>query len=690
MGRGDDCMSNDHSPEPKPAVSTSASRRHWVVLGLIIATGISLRFYGLYWGYPVHLHCDENTTLGIAVNLGRQFLQTGSLRPQASCYGALSLYLLLIGLGPTLAISQMLGLGGDVSALSLGVGRTISALADSSAIILVYLIGRRVFGKRGGLIAAALYATALLPVREAHFFTVDPLATVTLLIFLLLCVHLNRQPTFRNYLLCGIGLGIALATKTSVLPLLAVPVIIWLGQLRSDSQTDRDHAGVTKARVAAIAIIVIGILPMLAWGQFRPRAQAMAESRLLGPTASYPRTGEHSPTFWRQQISSTLRAVDSVTRQTAVLVCGLGLVSLVITVSRPGRQWAAAAWRSKGNIIGTFGAALGVFILLNPHAVLSPAHYWLPTGPPKLLWNLLYTAGAYREVPLAWTFQFVGTQPYLYQLTHVYPYALGWPLMIVVVIATVYWLARLVTGQAGTAWPVIVAMALLLLGMAGVWVKMIRYVLPQIPLFCLLGGGMLAALAGARQRWWRGMGYITLVLTLLVSTGWCVAYLNIYRHPDNRLAAVDYVRSQAVPGSNILIEEDDTWGIAGLSLWTSLPQFAVRIYDPYHIEHDYYGQPIPAEKVDQKRQYLQGHLQWADYLILTGLRRERISHLSEQFPVITKFYRQLFGGELGWRMVAEFNNGPRLGRIRIDDSGSEPTFRLFDHPQVYVFAKTSE
>ena len=93
-------MRNDHSREPKPAVSTRASRRHWVVLGLIIAIGISLRFYGLHWGYPVHLHCDENTTLGIAVNLGRQFLQTGCLRPQASCYGALSLYLLLVGLGP--------------------------------------------------------------------------------------------------------------------------------------------------------------------------------------------------------------------------------------------------------------------------------------------------------------------------------------------------------------------------------------------------------------------------------------------------------------------------------------------------------------------------------------------------------------------------------------------------------------
>jgi len=319
------------TPQTKAATNSNRAghRRERLLLALILAVGIGLRFYGLYWGYPVPLHCDENSTLGTAVQMGRQFLETGSLRPRGSLYGALPFYVLLLALAPMIGISKLLGLSVDVNALSLVVGRTISALADSAAILVVYSVGRRAFGSRGGLIAAAFYATALLAVREAHFFTVDPLATLLLLIFVVLCLRLSQQPSLKNYIWCGVGLGLALSAKTSVLPLLALPVIIWLVGLRSSTVASRDQASVARTRLAAAGLIVIGFLPMLVWGQFRGQAQALAERQLLGPTPTHPIASEHAPIFWEQQISATLAAADQTTRNVAVNISGEDADSVV-------------------------------------------------------------------------------------------------------------------------------------------------------------------------------------------------------------------------------------------------------------------------------------------------------------------------------------------------------------------------
>ena len=670
---------------------TSHLNLRWeqAVLVGIVAAGMALRLYGLAWGYPVHLHCDENTTIAIALDLGRQFQETGCLRPRASHYGALPMYLLLLGLAPTLGVSRLLGLGTDVGVLSLGVGRAISALADSGTILVVYLIGARAFGKTGGLIAAACYATALLPMREAQFFTVDPLATLMLAIFLLLCMRLSAAPTVKNFIFCGVGLGLAFSAKTSALPLLPLPVLIWLAALKPSLHISpaSHRRTVAKMRVAAVGLIVLGLLPLLVWGQFRGEARRFAESRLLGPHPQSSFAAEHAPVFWEAKIAQTLDAADGATHGAAALLGGLGVVILIVTLTPRGRQWAAEAWQQKGGIIGCFGVAVAVFLVINPHAVLSPTHYWLPTDTLKLTWNALNASGAYRAAPFAWTFQFVDTTPYLYQLRHIYPYALGMPLMIVALAAVVYWCGQLLGRQAGPAWPLVVAMLLMLGSMGGMWMKMTRYVLPQIPVLCLLAGGMLGAFDNTRMRYQRWLGAAVVALVLLSTGAWSLAYLNIYRHPDNRLAAFDYVDAVAPPGSNILIEEDDAWGITGLNLWHSLNGRNVHIYDPHYIEHDYYGQPIPATQLAAKREYLQEHLQWADYLVLTELRRERIRHLGAHFPVISRFYEHLFGEQSDWRLLAEYNTGPALFGIPIDDSGSEPTFRLFDHPHVYVFSK---
>ncbi len=65
------------------------------------------------------------------------------------------------------------------------IGRSISALADVLTILVLFLLGRRLYGRWVGLLAAALYAVAVFPIQQSHFWTVDAFTTfwVTLALY---------------------------------------------------------------------------------------------------------------------------------------------------------------------------------------------------------------------------------------------------------------------------------------------------------------------------------------------------------------------------------------------------------------------------------------------------------------------------------------------------------------------------
>ncbi len=50
-------------------------------------------------------------------------------------------------------------------------GRSLSALADTLSLLLIFLIGRRLYSTRTGLLAAALSALAVMQIQQSHFMT---------------------------------------------------------------------------------------------------------------------------------------------------------------------------------------------------------------------------------------------------------------------------------------------------------------------------------------------------------------------------------------------------------------------------------------------------------------------------------------------------------------------------------------
>ena len=72
------------------------------------------------------------------------------------------------------------------------VGRALSGLVDLVSVAFIFLIGRRLYDWRAGLLAALLLALAVMPIQQAHFFTMDSWAAA------LTTVTLDRKSTRLN------------------------------------------------------------------------------------------------------------------------------------------------------------------------------------------------------------------------------------------------------------------------------------------------------------------------------------------------------------------------------------------------------------------------------------------------------------------------------------------------------------
>ncbi len=47
----------------------------------------------------------------------------------------------------------------------------------------------------------------------------------------------------------------------------------------------------------------------------------------------------------------------------------------------------------------------------------------------------------------------------------------------------------------------------------------------------------------------------------------------------------------------------------------------------------------------------------------------------------------MFEGNLGFELVATFQNDPNLGSLKVNDQASEEAFTVYDHPKVLIFKK---
>ena len=222
-----------------------------LVLPLILAVALALRLYGIGWDEGYGFHPDERsiymradcmfrllaespgysdcireypeTEPGIP-GLGTFFDNEKSpLNPHWFPLGTIILYLLVL-------FRSVIELFMDPRPLlhMAYAGRTFAALADVAGIVLVYLLGKRMYGRGAGLLAAALVALAVIHIQISHFYRPE-----TLLVFLLLTsfwfmLQVMEKRRLRDSLFLGLSVGLVFAVKVSVLPIF-LPLVLAYG-----------------------------------------------------------------------------------------------------------------------------------------------------------------------------------------------------------------------------------------------------------------------------------------------------------------------------------------------------------------------------------------------------------------------------------------------------------------------------
>lgn len=234
----------------------------------LIALALSLRWYGLDWG---GYHPDEWPINSFASGLGMpgsisEFFSTESpLNPGWFNYGTLPLILLAaIGwIG-----DQLREFAGFIPQREV-LWRGATGLADAATVVLIVHIGRELYGRTAGFLAAALYALAVLPIQLSHYYAVDPLMTALLMGSLLASIRFLRSRNPRTGYLAAALLGLAISTKATAV-VFAIPVAFaWLAYLWIPI---RNNGNADDVRVPLRQTILAALISFAAFAVAQPYA----------------------------------------------------------------------------------------------------------------------------------------------------------------------------------------------------------------------------------------------------------------------------------------------------------------------------------------------------------------------------------------------------------------------------------
>lgn len=248
-----------------------SGRRGTVILSLaIFFLALGLRLLGIGWGLANGLHLQS---LHPDEPLISELYVAKAPMPVAYSYG--SLYPSIVRLGETVAgfygnHKDPLLIQGDRPGAFEGhlqylsfvhlVGRIVSALAGAGTAVILFLIGRRFFGKIGGLIAAAVVAVAPAFVIHSRFQTTDAFATFLLACSVFFALRLldtdESKKMLRTAVFSGMFAGLSAGTKyTGAVVLICLYAVL---ALRRRPESLRMGAIATGAAVLAFLVATPG------------------------------------------------------------------------------------------------------------------------------------------------------------------------------------------------------------------------------------------------------------------------------------------------------------------------------------------------------------------------------------------------------------------------------------------------
>jgi YYY domain-containing protein len=666
-----------------------------ILLAILVVAAV-LRFTGLDWDQGTHLHPDERYVTFLASIL--KIPQTWSLYFDAGqsplnpyntewgrsyVYGTLPLFIvrylaewldsLCSDTGAWVAnLLLAIWLSTDAPICKMGeftsyntivlVGRAWSALVDWFSVLVLFYASRRIFGWRVGLFSAAFYAIAVLPIQQAHFFTVDSTANMFVMLCLAACVGLifstrARFASVRMWvyaLFAGVFAGAAIASKISTWPL--VPMIL----LSVGVALARDrHRTYVSLIIAFVATLLAGIAIFGVFRVGQPYAFVGNSTAEAIATMGY---------------CAKLPAVNSFAN---LCKLALDLPSPVRDVVTPSSRWIEQLTLAQGFVDGTIDAPFGI--------------------------------------------QWANRTRYIFPLVNIVFWGLGMPLGIAAILGVAIALRRLFHGRRWWVYvPMLAWVCLFFAYQGGQWTKAMRYQLPIYPFLCIFAAMALVTIGDQMLRGWRADGKwmmraLPAMLVTLLTVFWAFGFNTIYRNTYSRVQATRWIYENVPAGSVIANEHWDD----AMPVVVNRKNVGVLRRDPQEFGKITSSPQNPNGEIrmydEDTPEKLNDVIKWlneTDYLVLSSNRLyASIPRLPMRYPLANEYYRALFSGELGFELVADFNQFLQIGPFVFNDQempfelrrlGStqgtvpwwqvpyptaEEAFSVYDHPRVLIFKK---
>lgn len=472
----------------------------------VLAIGAYFRFTGLNWDDTYHLHPDERFLTDVASLLRSTdpitYLKT-SESPLNPYNVGRTFY--VYGNFP-MTVTRLVAEGVDGLCQRTGeicnqryiffdgiqyIGRFLSGFLDLISIFFTFLIGKRLYDWRVGLIGATLMAAAVLPIQQSHFFTMDNWAAALTSVTMYSAIRVSQNARQKAWWLAfGLGLGLAVASRINLAPLAIMAVVaafVWIAKRSSDQQDSQSWRYILSDRGSQdLQIVVFGlaIAVVVSLITFRlAQPYAFADRQIVQDTLFMER-GE-VPGL----VETAIRSLVSFNPQ----------------------------WRANLTEIQS---------LQSPDATFPPALQWTDRTPilfpltNMVLWGMGITAGIAAFLGLAWA---------IWQIVRGKP----------------DWTAHFML----VTWIV-----LYFLFMATRWVKSIRYFLPIYPFLMLMAGWALVELwKHAGHNTLKRIGVSILILLVIGPTLlWANAFVDIYRNPVTRIQASEWMFENVPSGATLL------------------------------------------------------------------------------------------------------------------------------------------
>lgn len=523
----------DREPDP-PSRAVPGGAGTGALLAAIVLIASILRFVGLDWDEGRYLHPDERFLAQVesAIDLPsslREYLDTAAspLNPNNRGFG-----FFVYGTMP-LATVQLLGTwlavpGNDLDQLVFGrelgpsygtvhlVGRALSAVCDLLTTLLTFAVSATLYGRAAGVLAAALYAMAVLPIQQAHFFTVDAVATLLTTAALWFAARAATHARWVDDMAFGITLGAALACKLSIFPaviLLGISVVLRFSAHNSLVVASDSAELVRLRRTTALAVraaLTVNIVVVAAALTFR----------LLQPYAFMPPYGGPAPAL------TSVRATQ---------------LMLNIAAPRWNASWLEQMNKARAQQTGDDDS--------------PPNHQWATRRPFVFAWlNLVrfgmgWPLGIIAWVGWAWALA-EGLRGRSKSWRHVLP--VSW-IGLYFAWTSAGWVASM-----RYFLPIYPALAI-----AAAW-ALVRIAAPD------LDASAPTASVPSRRR--RAIGITAIAITLIATAGWAWAFTRIYTRPHTRVAASRWIFEQVPSAVTLILDSDSGRFEQAINMPTSSPE----------------------------------------------------------------------------------------------------------------------